>query len=253
MHSLYAGITNETEKIFLKKKTIFFLAVIFLLTAGTGILLAYFQNKTGIFAVTSANFPIMILGILTNLFLPLFIFSIVGDVFAGEIGEKTIKLSLTRPISRFRIFLAKTLAVGIFTTITLAVLFLITILAGLFLDQGANLLPSILQIATAYLVAVIPMLTLIIIAAFIAQFCKSSSSALTAGILIYLAVKLLPFIPFVNAKVLRIIPFTYTDWHTLWLGNSLVPGNLLTIFLLLVAYGIIFFTGGYYLFDKKDF
>ena len=241
MKSLYAGIYNETQKIFLKKKTAisFILAALIVLISATGI--GFLQNKASIFVVNAASFPTLLLSFFTNFFLPLFIFSLAADVFAGEVGEKTLKLTLTRPISRFKVFAAKNISLGIYIALNLGIIFIISLCAGLFLNSANTQGLEILQALLAYMVAIVPMLTLSIFAVFIAQFFQSSSSALTTSIFIYLGAKILPLIPFFTAKIARVILFSYTDWHTLWLGNSLAVGKIANIFLLLSAYSIIFF------------
>lgn len=252
MHSLYAGMYNETEKIFIKKKTIFFLVFSALISIGTATLIAIFQSKTGIFAFTLSGFPVLLLGLFTNFLLPLFIFSLAADIFAGEIGDNTMKLALTKPISRFKVFLAKNITLIIFIVVNLALVLVVSLLSGLFVNYNSEQPANILWTFVAYLTAIVPMIAISIFAAFIAQFFKNGSSALTATIFIYLGAKALPFIPFFTAKISRAILFSYTDWHTLWLGNSMGAAKLINIFLLLVAYSLVFFAAGYYLFDRKD-
>ena len=94
---LTANVWNETIKLAYKKKTIFFLAVTLLLPILAGILLSRFQHGIGIGAIAAKDFPIVMLGLFTSIFLPLFVFMGAADVFSGEMGDRTMKNILTRP------------------------------------------------------------------------------------------------------------------------------------------------------------
>lgn len=247
MNIIYAGIINETEKLLLKKKTVFFLAVAAIFPVAAMALVKLFQSKLGFFAVTSANYPILILGLFTGLFLPLFIFTAAADLFAGELGQNTLKIALTRPISRFKVFLSKNIAIGLYIIIILGAVLVTSYISGLFLG-GRISLAGLLKDILLYLAAVIPMLALSVIAVFLAQFFKSSTGALTTCIFIYIAAKASAL---VAPRLTKLTPFAYTDWHMLWLG-SLGAGRLLNILALIVSYIIILFSMGYYLFDQRD-
>jgi len=95
----------------------------------------------------------------------------------------------------------------------------------------------------------VPALILSIFAAFIVQFYKSSSSALVSCILIFIGIRVVALF---NSGLNNNIFIAYLDWYSLWFrggANILRTGN---IFLLILSYGIIFFTMGYYLFDKRE-
>lgn len=248
MDSLYANIINETEKMLLKKKTVFFIAAAAILPLAAMALIKLFQSKLGVFGFAPSSYPILILGIFTGILIPLFVFTAAADLFAGELGDNTLRITLTRPISRFKVFLSKNISIGIFTAIILSVVFITSSIAGLFLEGRASF-TGFLESAPAYIAAAVPMIAMGVLAVFLSQFFKSASGALTACLLIYIAGKAMAF---VAPRLARITPFSYTDWHMLWLGSSLGPARLLNIFMLILSYIIILFSVGYYLFDKKD-
>ena len=109
MKSLKANIINEIQKLFLKKKT----TVLLIITAVMCFISAFFissiQAKLSFIALGSVSFPLMTLSIFTNIFLPLFIFMAVAEVFSGEVGNKSLKLVLIRPISRLKFLFLKIL------------------------------------------------------------------------------------------------------------------------------------------------
>ncbi len=42
------------------------------------------------------------------------------------------------------------------------------------------------------------------------------------------------------------------DWHKLWIADSLPVGKILGQLALMAGYILVFFTAGYYKFDKRD-
>jgi len=249
MNNLLVNVVNETEKILLKKKTVVFLVVTAIIPVGTAILISLFKDRIGLLGLRATDFPILILGPFTGLFLPLFVFMWAADTFSGEAGDRTLKLVLTRPISRFKVFTSKLIAIGFTILLFLAVLLALSLTAGLVVGgAGSGWLAGFFQGVEAYGAAVFPMLALGIVAAFIAQFFHNSSGALTTSIFAYIAAKLLPLIIPQSARLLLV---SYTDWHMLWLG-PVSAEKLLYSFLFILSYIIIFFSAGFYLFDIKD-
>jgi ABC-2 type transport system permease protein len=248
MHSLTANTWNEMIKITSKKKTLLFLGVTLLLPVIAGILLARFQSGIGIGAIASQDFPIIMLGLFTSIFLPLFVFMGAADVFSGEMGDRTMKITLTRPITRFKVFASKQIALAIYIALYLIAGLLASILSALFFQHFGGF-GTVLDWVLAYGSAFVPMLVLSIIAVCLAQFFSSSSSALTVSILLYLAFKVAAFfIP----QIATYSPTAYTDWHMLWIGSSMAVSKISSIFMFLVACSILFFTAGFYFFDKKE-
>lgn len=248
MNSLKANIINEIQKLFLKRKITVFLII----TAVTCFISAFFissiQAKLAFVALSSVSFPMMTLSIFTNIFLPLFIFMAVSEVFSGEVANKSLKLVLIRPISRFKIYISKNAAIAIYIIINLLVVLIASIVSTMLLKIGFAT-QGVTQIIFGYLIDAIPAIVFSLFAAFIAQFFKSSSGALITCILCYLGIEVLSLF----TKGFNNIIFTsYLNWYSMWsAGGSSFLRNINTFFMIL-AYGIIFFTVGYYMFDKKE-
>ncbi len=250
MNILQANLINETQKMFKKSKVVACFIISAIIPVGIALLVALLHEKVGILAVGPAGFPVFILGLFTSILLPLFIFMWAADIFAGEVGEGNLKIVLVRPISRFKIYLSKIMALGLATCSLLAVILIFTLLAGIILGgSGSAYLAGLGNGLKAYLAATVPMVSLAITAAFIAQFFKSSSGALTTAIFIYIAARVLPVVLPAAAKVSL---FSYTNWHTMWLGSLAAPEKLIYAFLIMLSSCIIFFTAGFYLFDTKE-
>ncbi|WCK56515.1 ABC transporter permease subunit [Aneurinibacillus sp. Ricciae_BoGa-3] len=248
MSSLSAGIKNETQKIFLRKKTMVFVLLTGAFPIGSAVLFSLLQEKSGISMFDNVNYPLFVLGAFVNVVLPLFIFMTASDVFAGEEGDKTIKLVLTRPISRLHVFVSKTSAVAILILIHLFVIFVTSFVSGLDL-AGSHGLFGVFESMKAYVVSAIPMISLAIAGVFLSQFFRSASAALTSCILAYIAIKVLPLI---LPSISKLLPFSYTDWYALWLGHTAGAGNIFQAFMFVLSYSILFFVGGFYLFDRKE-
>ncbi|MCX7923174.1 MAG: ABC transporter permease subunit [Clostridia bacterium] len=249
MNVLYANTVNEVQKLFFKKKTIAFLCITAVIPIAAAVLLSIFQSGLGIMPVNSSEYPILVLGLFTNLFLPLFITMAAVDLFSGELGDRTLKTILFRPITRFKVYISKIISIAIYIIVNLAVVFIVSGISGLFVQGKDGLLAGIIRWLTAYSVSFLPMLLIGITAALIAQFFKSSSGALAISILIFIAAKIVSTLfPGISAFLLT----TYTDWHMLWIGSMAVTGKILNIFMFIVSYSIIFLTAGFYLFDRRE-
>jgi ABC-2 type transport system permease protein len=249
MYNLLANVVNETEKHFWKKKTVFFLLLSALFPLAGAVLIASFQNKLGIASITAADYPILILGLFTSFILPLFVFMMAADSFAGEASANTLKIALLRPISRFKIYASKHISLGIYTVLYLAAAGIASVLSSLFFSVKTGVTQGIFDALLAYAVAALPFIALTCIAVLISQFTRSGSSALIICILIYIGIKAVSFfIPQVSLYSLT----SYTDWHVLWLSSSVAVGKLTSIFMFIMACSILCFTAGFYFFDKKE-
>ena len=245
MNIVYINSVNEFKKLLSRKKTLVFLIITALVPALAAVLLSFVQGRIGLSSIVSWDFPTSLLTIFTNFFLPLFIFAAAGDLFAGEIEAKTIKLVLIRPITRFKVFLSKNISIGLFIAINLLIILIVSTISGLLLGAKIGLLHEI----KIYCAAFIPMLAIGIFASFFAQFFKNSSGVMTACIFVYIASKLVPFL---SPKISKLILFNYTDWHLLWLGNTAGAHVIFSAFMFILSYSIIFYAAGFYLFDRKD-
>jgi ABC-2 type transport system permease protein len=246
MSSFKANTINELEKLFLKKKTIVFLIIIALTSFLSIFFISSIQSKLVFISMSSVSFPLMVLSMLTNIFLPLFIFMAAAELFPGEIAERTLKLVLTKPISRLKVYMSKITAISIYIIINLLVVFLVTTITALILNVSVV---SISHVLFSYMIDIVPALILVIFAVFVVQFFKTNSAAIISCILIFLGIRALAlFITGLNNNVFT----SYLNWYSLWFTNGTSFSRTLIIFLLLLSYGIIFFTSGYYMFDKKE-
>ena len=247
MNNLKVNIINEVQKLFLKKKITVFLIITAIICFLSAFFISSIQQKLVFVAIDSVSFPLMTLSIFTNIFLPLFIFMTVAEVFSGEVGDKSLKLVLMRPISRLKIFISKNTAIAIYIIINLAVVFIVSMLSSMLLNGKASI--DVPHIMFAYFIDVIPAVVLALFASFIAQFFKSSSGAIITCILCFIGIKILSlFVSGLNNTIF----ISYLNWYSIWtIGQYSFLKTINTLFMVL-SYGVIFFTTGYYFFDKKE-
>ncbi|MGM0883770.1 MAG: ABC transporter permease [Bacillota bacterium] len=247
MHSLYANVRNETEKLWNLRRTKGFLLLTLLLPVISAILLAAMQNNTVIGGLGS-NIPMLMLSLFTFALLPLFLFMSAADSFAGEVASRTLKLVLIRPITRAKVFASKILAIAFYIAIQLGALWLASVLSG-WLITGGEATGGLLDSIKAYTASFFPMIAVGLITVLIVQCFNNSTGAITLIIIIYAAAKLIPFI-FPQASVWSV--FSYTDWYVLWVENGASISKLLQSFVLLLAYCIMAYTAGLIIFDRKQ-
>lgn len=244
MSRLYGSIINESEKLFIKKKTIFFFIITAVIPFLSAILLSKFQSNFGIGAINPSGFMVTMLDLFTTLFLPLFIVMAAADEFSGEISDRTLKLTLLKPISRFKVYLSKVISIGIYIIATLLIILVSSTLSGLFLGNGSMLFQNIKITIAAFF----PAMGIGLLAVFIAQIFKNASGAIITLIFLFIGLKVLGiFLPLIA----RISLISYLNWHVLWLGN-VGMGRLTNIFVVILSYYIIFFAAGFGIFDSKD-
>ncbi|MFD0714453.1 ABC transporter permease [Paenibacillus sp. GCM10027626] len=249
MYSLKANWLNEMEKLWARRKTKVFLLLSILIPAASAAVLANVQNASALVAGFGADLPMLMLSLFTALLLPLFLFMMAVESFAGEIAERTIKLVLVRPVSRAKVFASKVLALAAYAIIHLGAVGLASVLAGLFVNRSLQW-SSLLESIVAYGVAFVPMITVALIAVLIAQSMNNSIGALALILFLYIFAKLLPFI-FPSVAVWS--AYSYTNWHTLWIGSGVSPTKLFTAFGILLSYCIMAYAGSMMMFERKRF
>ncbi len=245
-----AALVNELEKLYKKKKVL--LAV--LLSLGIIVLgqlaIVVVRSGFGVRGAGSVEFPILVLSVVVNTILPLFTALVAIDSFSGEFSYNSMRITLTRPVSRFKIFSAKIMAVGAFILANLLLLLVFSLLAGFLFNVNSATLGGFGGIVLSYLVTLLPMFVLALLIVLLANIFRSGVAVFFASILVFIVLKVLGVI---FSRYSSLFVTSLLDWYNLWLANSLPLGKLLREFLLMVGYAVMLFTAGFYLFDKKEF
>lgn len=248
MNSIKANVINELEKIFLRKRAVIFMLAVALMGFLSVFFISTIRAKLVFIAMDSVSFPLLVLGVITNIFLPLYIFMLSAEVFSGEIADRSIKLTLLRPISRFKIYVSKNIAIIIYILINLLVMLIATILSSLFLKTSfANM--HLTQVIFSYIIDVIPAAVLAIFASLIAQFFKSSNGAIITMLCLYFLIRVISLLV---SRFNNMMFTTYLNWSSMWFSSGATLLRGFNTLLMLLAYGIIFLTLGFYFFDKKE-
>lgn len=170
-------------------------------------------------------------------------------MFAGEMSTQTMKITLLRPISRFKVYASKHISLLLHTALYLAIAGVTSIGLSFFFNARGGILEGILGAIMSYGVAIVPFIAIGAFAMLASQLFRSASTALIVCILIYLAGAVFSFfLPSVSIYSLS----TYTDWHLLWLNSTWAGGKITSIFIFLVSCSILLFTAGFYFFDRKE-
>ena len=247
MKKYSACVFNEWFKLIHLKKYIVFL-IIGICMSLFNILGKVLLSKVshGIFNLTSSGTSMAMITLFIDFLIPLIAMMAVCDLFSTEFQEQTIKASLLRPISRFKLYLAKITAVVLLTLMYLIILFAASSLLDAVISGNTN---GIFYAFGAYLLDLVPLFVVILLATTINQLTKNSTMAMFLCIIIYILLYIIGiFIPNLSGLL-----FTgYMKWHTLWLGHMLPPRAIIAKTALLAGYGLIFFSGGYWLFMRHE-
>lgn len=253
MRTFFACFSGEFKKLCLKKKYIVLsiigaaICVLFtLISLLAGRLVGRLINMNDIGSVVQ-NLPMTILPLFAQVIIPLVAAMAVCDLFASEYHDLSVKAQLIRPVTRFKIYMAKTGAVFVMCAIMSVVAFVVSAICN---TVAVHSVEGLTYAFFAYLVDLIPLIIIIGLAALINQCTKSSTSAMFLCIIIYVLIKACGiFIPILDSLM-----FTgYMQWHKLWMGIPLPPMTLIAKCVLLLGYGITFFSGGYCMFLKREF
>ncbi|AGA69452.1 hypothetical protein Desdi_2007 [Desulfitobacterium dichloroeliminans LMG P-21439] len=245
-----AAFINELEKLCKKKKAVVAIILSLLIIVIGQLMVLGVRTGFGIRGAGSMDFPMLVLSVAINTVIPLFTALVAIDSFSGEFAQNTMRITLTRPVSRFKLFSAKVSAIGLFVLANLALLLVFSVIAGLFFNGDSMTWGGLFKTILAYGVSFLPMLVLALGIVLLANILKSGISVFFVAILLVLVSKGLGLF-FSQYSGLMIT--SYFDWYSLWLANSFPIMKILRQFLIMLGYGMMFFTGSFYLFDKKEF
>ncbi len=250
MASFNIALINEIEKLYKKKKLLVALIISFIFILIGQIAIIGVRSGFGLRGASSMDFPILVLSIVVNTILPLFTALITIDSFSGEFSQNTMKIALTRPVTRLKFFTAKLTAIFIFILFNLLVVMVLSLAAGIIFNSNSLSLRGIINIIISYLVSSVPMMVLAMLIVVLSNIIRSSTGVFFISILVFLAFKVFEI---VFSRYSGLFFTSMFDWYTLWTMSSFPLLKLIRKFMMLISYGIILFTAGYYLFDKKDF
>ncbi len=238
---------NELSLILYRKKMVAFLAFSVILPILLAVSLHALQPLLGLVAV-SQSFPIQMLSIYTVIWIPLFILTMTADLFPSEVAARTLKLAFLRPNTRFQVFCAKVAALAVGIGALLGLLGMVTFICNVFAGTALSFSEG-MSVFKAYVAAFVAMVALSALFVLISQFFKSASGFMVSAIILDVALKISPFL---WGAMSTFSPTSYTDWHMLWMSHTVAVGKLWSTSLYLLSSCVLFFTLGYYIFDRKE-
>jgi ABC-2 type transport system permease protein len=167
-----AALTNELEKLYKKKKALAALLLSIAVIILGQLMIIGVRSGFGIRGAGSGEFPILVLSVVLYSILPLFIALVAIDSFSGEFAHNIIRIVLTRPVSRFKIFSAKVTAIALFVLFNLLLIFIFSTLAGFIVDYQGMTMVSIVKSFMVYVVSLLPLLVLALGIILLAQIIK---------------------------------------------------------------------------------
>ncbi|WP_368489366.1 ABC transporter permease [Clostridium sp. BJN0013] len=250
MTGIKATLINELEKLYKNKKVLIvaILSIIFIILGQVFILVV--RNNFGLRGVSSTEFSLLVLSVFINTLLPLLIALITIDSFSGESSHNTMKICLTKPISRLKLFIVKISAIIIIIFITLMIIMVFSIISGLIFNANSFTWENIIKIVISYIVTLIPMIILCLMIVLFTNILKSGIAVFFLSVLVFISFKVLAiFFPSYSGILFTSI----MGWHTLWIMDNIPFIKVFRNFIMMLSYIIILFTTAYYMFDKKDF
>lgn len=242
-----ANLINELQKLAARKKYIvFFLIEVAICVLNVLLKLLVSKIANGAFQISIQNMAMGMQSFFLQIWIPLIVFLASADLFGTEFQDSSIKAVLCRPISRFKVYLSKLSAVFAVGVICLFGVFVTSmILEGITVGSIAGFGTAL----GAYLLDCLPLLVLVLMAALINQFGKSATVSMFLCIIVYMVLQIGGiFIPQLSGLL-----FTgYLQWHNIWLGTTLPFGTVIGKIALLLGYGLVFFSGGNFLFLRRE-
>lgn len=245
-----AAVINEMEKLY-KKKKIIVAAIVSLIFIVIGQLaIVGVRSGFGLRGTSSMEFPILVLSVVVNTILPLFAALVTIDSFSGEFSHNTMKIAITRPITRLKFFTAKIVAVMFFVLANLLFVMIFSIMAGVIFNSNSFTFQGIMRIVVSYAVTIFPMMILVLLIITFTNIIKSGTGVFFLSIFVFIIFKALEII---FSQYSGIFFTSMFNWYNLWIMSNFPFLKIFRQFMMMLSYGILLFTLGYYLFDKKDF
>jgi len=245
-----AALINELEKLYKKKKVLVAVLLSLAVIVIGQLVIVGVRSGFGLRGTGSVEFPMLVLSVVVNTILPLFTALVAIDSFSGEFTQNSMRITLTRPVSRFKVYTAKITSIVLFIMGALLLLLVFSLLAGFIFNTNSATLDSLGRTVFSYLVSLFPLTVLALAIALLANIFKSGIAVFFVSILAFLVLKVLGLL---FSQYSSLFLTTQLEWYNLFLVNSFPLLKILRQFLIMLGSAIMLFTAGFYIFDKKEF
>ena len=218
-----AAFLNELFKL-RKKKKLVASAVLSLLTVLIGQLaVSAVTYGLGLRLAGSGEFPFVVLSLICYTLLPLFAAFVAIDAFCGEFSSNTMKLTLTRPVSRFGVYTAKVGTVGVFILANLLFVMVLALWAGFLFNPASADVSSVVKVVMAYGVSWLPVFVFSLVVVVLANLLRSGTAVFFLSVLLYLAFH---FLGIVFSRYASFFMTSSFDWYALWIADTVNWGKI---------------------------
>ncbi|MCL2366332.1 MAG: ABC transporter permease [Oscillospiraceae bacterium] len=252
MKTFLASYRNEWDKLMSRKKYTVFLVIgvsICLLWVAMGQLITNFASTQGGVMINLTPTPMGMLPMFLQLIVPFLIFMGVTDLLTVEGAENTMKAMIFRPVERWKQYFSKIFAVVTYAVLYLACIFVVCAVLNQIFGRALRM-DELLASLASYMLTIVPLAILASFAALVALFGKSGTLTMFILLFSYLLLNVAPvFFPVLGEMLFT----SYLSWHRLWIG--VLPDTLKLVHMLLIVlgYGVAFFTAGSLIYEKKEY
>jgi len=252
MSSFLASYQNEWTKLISRKKYIVFICIglgLCLLWTGLGRLITNFAMQQGGFMLTLTPTPMGTLPFFLQLMIPFLMFMGVTDLITVEGADNNMKAMIYRPVERWKLYSSKILAVVTYAALYLACVFIVSTVLNQVFGRPIRLSEFFSSLAS-YALTLVPLAILASFAALVALLGRSGTLTMFLLLMAYLLLSVLPvFFPVLNEMLFT----SYLGWHRLWIGALPGASKMVHMLLIVFGYGVVFFTAGSLMFERKEY
>lgn len=239
----------EFGKIFTRKKFYVLLLIQLFICAAT----VFFTSANGFkyfgMSVDLPSVPYIFLNGLVSVVLPLLVFMICTDLFAHELEDLSIKAILLRPISRFKVYTSKFLAIVFYVALNLMATFLLVVTIKIILSGDVS---DFSGLFSAYFLSIFTMLAFISLGIFLSLLIGHPAMAMFCSFILYIAAYA---ITIVSPQIGAMFFTSHLEWYKMFAGisfDSRAASNILNTFLLFTSYTVLLGIGGIVLLERKE-
>jgi len=247
-----ASYHNEWDKLMRRRKYTVFLCIglgICLIWAVLGQLLSAFISNQGGITFSFAPTPMGALPLFLQVLVPFLLFMGATDLITVEGNDQTMKAMICRPIERWKLYTSKLLALMTYAAIYLGCVFVLCTLLNQLFGRPLSF-GGVMTALASYALTLVPLAVLASFAALVALMGRSGSLTMFLLLLTYLFLNILPlFIPVLSEMLFT----SYLGWYRLWVGALPGASKMIQMLATVLGYGVVFFTAGSLIFDRKEY
>ncbi|WP_309121255.1 ABC transporter permease [Paenibacillus sp.] len=249
MEGFKAAFRNEMFKLFKRKKmnAAAILAILAVVIGQVAVTAA--KHGLGLRIAGGTEFPLVVLSAFSYTLLPLFAAFVAIDMFNGEFASNTMKITLARPVSRLGAFSAKVASVAVFIADSLLFVMALSLAAGLLFNPSTAGLGGVARVMVSYVVTFLPVFVFSLLVVLLSNVLRGGLAVFFLSVLLFLGFMFLSVL-FPNASSFLIT--SMFDWHALWISEKINVFKIVRQGLIMTGFGVMLFTAGFMLFDRKD-